>query len=85
MATAGIVEELADRADASSAAPLGRREKFAAIGTVALWDTLHCSPDVAGSAAQFNQSVSAMPTNAPRPINAPQQGTADTLFKGSAK
>ena len=45
-------------------------------------DTLHYNLVVAGSAAQFNQSVSAMPANPsrtfPRPLH---QGTADTLSK----
>ena len=85
MGTARIFEGLADRADASWATPLGRRKKSAAIGPVALWDTLHCSSGVAGSAAQFNQSVSAMPCDNPRQINAPRQGTADTLLIGWLK
>ena len=44
-------------------------------------DTFHCSSDVAGSAAQFNESVSAMPFN-PQPRSNPHvpMGTADTLL-----
>ena len=47
----------------------------------ALLNTLHCSSGTAGSAAQFNQSVSAMPCYVSSHINAPRQGTADTLSK----
>ena len=47
-------------------------------------DTLHGSSDVAGEAAQFNQSVSAMPCHALGPINTAGQGKADTLSKRSA-
>ena len=44
-------------------------------------DTLHCSPDVGGSAAQFNSSVSAMPPSPARTIETPAHlGTADTLL-----
>ncbi len=42
--------------------------------------TLHCSSSVAGSAAQFNQSVSAMPSTPARTFHALPQGTADTLL-----
>ena len=42
---------------------------------------LHCNSDVAGSAAQFNGSVSAMPSFPSRTFAAPPpQGTADTLL-----
>ncbi len=44
-------------------------------------DTLHCSSDVAGSAAQFNRSVSAMPPYLSRTFQTPvHPGTADTLL-----
>ena len=44
-------------------------------------DTLHCSSDVAGSAAQFNRSVSAMPPCLSRTFQTPvHPGTADTLL-----
>jgi hypothetical protein len=44
-------------------------------------DTLHCSTDVAGSAAQFNRSVSAMPSYLSRTSETPlHPGTADALL-----
>ena len=44
-------------------------------------DTLHCSSDVGGSAAQFNSSVSAMPPYLSRTFATPvHPGTADTLL-----
>jgi hypothetical protein len=44
-------------------------------------DTLHCSSDVGGSAAQFNSSVSAMPPSPSRTFETPAHpGTADTLL-----
>ena len=44
-------------------------------------DTLHCSSDVGGSAAQFNSSVSAMPPYLSRTSETPvHPGTADTLL-----
>ena len=44
-------------------------------------DTFHCSSDVAGSAAQFNESVSAMPDHPIRTfVRPPHPGTADTLL-----
>ena len=44
-------------------------------------DTLHCSSDVVGSAAQFNSSVSAMPPPPARTFETPvHPGTADTLL-----
>ena len=44
-------------------------------------DTLHCSSDVGGSAAQFNGSVSAMPPHPARTFETPaHSGTADTLL-----
>ena len=49
-------------------------------------DTLHCSLDVGGSAAQFNSSVSAMPPPPSRTFETPvHSGTADTLLLRSAK
>ena len=50
------------------------------------WGYLHFNLDVAGSAAQFNQSVSAMPANPSRTFpRRPHQGAADTLSKGYMK
>jgi hypothetical protein len=44
-------------------------------------DTLHCSSDVAGSAVQFNGSVSPMPAHPARTFAAPPHpGTVDTLL-----
>jgi len=44
-------------------------------------DTFHCSSGVAGSAAQFNESVSAMPDHPTRTfVRPPHPGTADTLL-----
>ena len=44
-------------------------------------DTLHCNSDVAGSAVQFNRSVSAMPSPASgKSGRFTRQGTADTLL-----
>jgi len=48
-------------------------------------DTFHYSSDVAGSAAQFNESVSAMPDHPTRTfVVPPHPGTADTLLLGHA-
>jgi hypothetical protein len=48
-------------------------------------DTLHCSSDVGGSAAQFNSSVSAMPPSPSGTFDtALHPGTADTLLLRSA-
>ena len=81
MRTAGTFPEVAARAGDTAAARIQRREQSTAIAAVSFRDTLHCSSDAAVSAAQFNQSVSAMPCYAPGHINAPRQGTADTLSK----
>ena len=44
-------------------------------------DTLHCSSEVEGSAAQFNRNVSVMPTPPSRTFETPvHSGTADTLL-----
>ena len=44
-------------------------------------DTLHCSSRVADSAAQFNESVSALPANPTLTFaTLPHPGTADTPF-----
>jgi hypothetical protein len=81
MRTAGTFPGVAARADGTSAAPIQRRQQATAMAAVSIGNTLHCSSDVVGSAAQFNQSVSAMPCCVPNHINAPRQGTADTLSK----
>jgi hypothetical protein len=50
-----------------------------------LTDTFHCSSRVAGSAVQFNSSVSAMPAHTTRTFaTPPHPGTADTLLLRSA-
>lgn len=84
MCTAGTLPQIAALADSRSAAPLQRREQSPAIARPTFRDTLHCRPHVAGSAAQFNQSVSPMPHYACSQTNAPARGTADTLSKGYA-
>jgi len=44
-------------------------------------DTLHCIKEIAGEAAQFNGSVSAMPPHPARTFETPvHPGTADTLL-----
>ena len=44
-------------------------------------DTFHCSSGVAGSAAQFNESASAMPDHPTQTFaTPPHPGTADTLL-----
>jgi hypothetical protein len=44
-------------------------------------DALHCNSPVAGSAAQFNESVSALPANPTLTFaTLPHPGTADTLL-----
>jgi len=44
-------------------------------------DTFHCNSQVAGSAVQFNSSVSAMPAHTTRTFaTPPHPGTADTLL-----
>ena len=48
-------------------------------------DTFHCNSHVAGSAVQFNKSVSAMPGHPTRTFaTPPHPGTADTLLLRSA-
>ncbi len=84
MCTAGTHPQIAAPADATSAPPFQRSERSSTLATPRIGDTLHCSSDVPGSAAQFNQSVSAMPCNRSIRIDAQLQGTADTLFIGWA-
>jgi hypothetical protein len=82
MATAGISEEIATATNAGSEAPTYRYERGTRNGRAASGDTLHCKSHVRGSAAQFNQSVSAMPSHDSRNFDRPSgQGTADTLSK----
>jgi hypothetical protein len=48
-------------------------------------DTFHCNSQVAGSAVQFNSSVSAMPDTPTRTFaTPPHPGTADTRLLRSA-
>ena len=82
MLPAGTFQDLAAPADATSAAPLNGCKQSAPLTPIAIRDTLHCSSDAAVSAAQFNQSVSAMPCYGSCQIDALRQGTADTLSKG---
>ena len=85
MPNAGTVQERIAAPDPGWVAPPAPRLRSSCASAGPGRDTLHFNLDVAGSAAQFNRSVSAMPANPartfPRP---PRQGTADTLSKGSA-
>jgi hypothetical protein len=82
MATAGISEEIASTASARSQALIHHYERCTRNGRGAPGDTLHCKSHARGSAAQFNQSVSAMPSYDSRNFDCPSgQGTADTLSK----
>lgn len=82
MATAGISEEIASTASAGSEAPAHLYERCSCNGRGASRDTLHGKSHARGSAAQFNQSVSAMPSYDSRKFDCPSgQGTADTLSK----
>jgi hypothetical protein len=82
MATAGRIEEMASATAPSSAAPPGQCHGSVSSDAASLGNALHYS-FAQRSAAQFNQSVSAMPCHASHGINAPQ-GTADTLLLRSA-
>jgi len=57
--------EVAARAGATAVAAIQRRPQSAGIARDRIGNTLHCNLDLAGSAAQFNPSVSARPTHAP--------------------
>ena len=83
MPNAGTVQERIAAPDPGWVAPPAPRLRSSCASAGPGGDTLHFNLDIAGSAAQFNQSVSAMPANPsrtfPRPLH---QGTADTLSKG---
>jgi hypothetical protein len=81
MDAVGVIHPTAVVAGAGLPAAFGCWQGSARTGWVRLPDTLHCNSDTPGSAAQFNQSVSAMPDYAPTPTNAPWPDTADTLSK----
>jgi hypothetical protein len=84
MPPAGTIEEITSAGGPSSAAPPGQCDSSASTSAAALRNTLHCSSDTGDSAAQFNQSVSAMPGHASGGINT-LKGTADTLLLGSVR
>ena len=83
MPNAGTVQERIAAPDPGWVAPPAPRLRSSCASARPGGDTLHFNLDVAGSAAQFNQSVSAMPAipsrTFPRP---PHQGTGDILCKG---
>ena len=82
MGNAGMIQEMAAPVRAGSAVLIGRCEESADLGKAAFRNTLHCSSHVVGSAAQFNQSVSAMPEDNSSNSHALVPSTADTLLKG---
>ena len=82
MGAAGTFPQSAAQTDTDSAGPPPPLVRSVAMAPASLLNTLHCSTNVAGSAAQFNQSVSAMPRYAGSATHAPTRGTADTLSKG---
>lgn len=81
MDAVGVIHPTAVVAGAGLPATFGCGQGSARTGWVRLPDTLHCNSGAPVSAAQFNQSVSAMPCYASGQINTPRQGTADTLSK----
>ena len=54
--------------------PFGLSSVFPVAPAARIAHTLHCSSNAAGEAAQFNQSVSAMPSNLTRTFQAPAAG-----------
>jgi hypothetical protein len=82
MGTAGTFWQIAAQTGTSSGSPTQLRAGSLAMAPVPFRNTLHCSSEVTGSAAQFNRSVSAMPRYAFSRTNASGRGTADTLSKG---
>ena len=81
MDAVGVIHPSTAVAGARLPATFGCCQGSARTGWVRLPDTLHCNSGAPVSAAQFNQSVSAMPAYALTPIDAPRPGTADTLSK----
>ncbi len=81
MCTAGIFPEVAALVDVRSAALLRPGEQSPPIAPFTSRDTLQCRPEIAGSAAQFNQSVSTLPRYACSLTDAPGAGAVDTLSK----
>jgi hypothetical protein len=83
MVAAGIIHPFAAPPGAGAAATFAGWQTPALTGSVPLGHTLHSNSDALGSAAQFNRSVSAMPSHDSRNFARPSgQGTADTLSKG---
>ena len=83
MPNAGTVQERIAAPDPGWVAPPAPRLRSCCASAGPGGDTLHFNLDVAGSAAQFNRSVSAMPDKPARTLpRGPQQGRADTLCKG---
>ncbi len=84
MCTAGSSPQIAALAHRGSGSSAWARARSVAVAQTPLLNTIHCSCDVVGSAAQFNPSVSAMPCYVPGHSHDFLQGPADTLAKGSA-
>jgi hypothetical protein len=85
MCTAGTFPQIAPQTDIGPGSPAQPRARSVAIAPTPSLNTIHCSTELAGSAAQFNQSVSAMPGCLPGHSHHLLQGTADTLSKGSVQ
>jgi hypothetical protein len=82
MCTAGTFPQIAAHTDTASGSRAQPRARSVAVAQAPFLNTVHCNTDLAGSAAQFNRSVSAMPGYAPGQSHGFLQGTADTLSKG---
>ncbi len=79
MTAAGTIEGMGSYPSSGSSAQPQGWGSAAAQGTAAVGNTLHCSPKITDSAAQFNRSISAMPCCTSHRIDACQQGMADIL------
>jgi hypothetical protein len=80
MDAVGVIHPSAAVAGTGLPATFGCCQSSARTGRLSVHDTLHCNSGAPGSAAQFNQSVSAMPSHDPRNFaRLSRQGTADTL------
>ena len=79
MPTAGTVEGEVTAITPPFVPPPPPRPAFSCAPAAPGGDTLHGSSDVAGEAAQFNHSVSAMPRHALGPIGTSRQGGGYTL------
>src|SRR5512133_10033 len=82
MCTAGTFPQIAARTDTRCGSSAWASAPSLTTAQPTVLNTIHCSSDVGGSAAQFNQSVSAMPAYVPGHSHPLLQGTADTLSKG---